>query len=116
MTQTPVIGFVMDAIQKMESSRIGRFDAKSANPSTYRCWIELAVATKVTEPAISLSSENFRMAEATPGTTGAMFGSWPLRRTVWVKQEMDKMAAEIKVRRIEDWLSIEETKTTWTRL
>jgi hypothetical protein len=56
------------------------------------------------------------MAEAIPGTTGAMFASWPLRRTVWVKQEMDKMAAAIKVRRIEDWLSIEETKMNKKRL
>ncbi len=52
-TAVAVIGLLMDAIQKMESVRMGRLPAGSAVPTAARCTTPCRVATSVTAPGTS---------------------------------------------------------------
>src|SRR4026208_830560 len=67
----PVIGFVIDAIQKSVSAVIGLFAARSAKPVLSR-WRTLSFeATTVTAPAISFFAISVFMASSIPGNLGA---------------------------------------------
>jgi adenylyl- and sulfurtransferase ThiI len=53
---TPVIGLDIDAIGKMASRAIGRFDSRSITPCASKCVTWPLRATTVTAPEISLAS------------------------------------------------------------
>ena len=56
MTPIAVMGLVIEAIQNMESWRMGRFAPMSAKPNASNPRMPFGLTTKVTAPAISLLS------------------------------------------------------------
>jgi hypothetical protein len=68
---TPVIGFVIEAIQNNVSAVIGRFDSTSANPVVCKSKTLSLATTNVTAPAISF----FAIISSIAALTGDAFRS-----------------------------------------
>src|SRR5262245_45349505 len=69
---TPVIGFVIEAIQKIVSGFIGRLAAMPAKPVVSRWRTLFLLTTMVTAPAISFFATICCMAAPTPGSFGSL--------------------------------------------
>ena len=88
-TAVPVIGFVIEAIQKSVSGVIGRFAATSASPVLSRCSTLSFVTTSVTAPATSFFATICCIAAPTPGRTGSA------AKAAWAKQEIKKSPVQV---------------------
>src|SRR5258706_13490451 len=81
----PVIGFVIEAIQKRVSDAIGFFEAKSAKPVVSRCRILSLAITRVTAPAISFFVIISCIASPMPGSLGGSAkAKGPMSRTAGI--------------------------------
>src|SRR5260221_14662694 len=81
----PVIGFVIEAIQKRVSDAIGFFEATSAKPVVSRCRILSLAITSVTAPAISFFVIISCIASPMPGSLGGSAkAKGPMSRTAGI--------------------------------